>query len=197
MIAPLNEFGPCFQFGQPIKSVYENKMTYAEYLLGILKKVNEVIKNVNVIQDKIDGYDERIAELETDINSLRQDFINYREETNANINARFEQIQTELNNALTQAVNQLRAYTDAKAAELQQQIDDVLIGNIILIDPTNGEREPLQIVINNIYDASREEAITAGEYDGLELTATYYDGLEITAFNYDRYAKTLLMPATV
>ena len=50
----------------------------------------------------------------------------------------------------------------------------------------------LQTVIDNIYGTSREEALTATEYDALNLTATAYDAYELTAFNYDRYGKTLL-----
>ena len=92
-------------------------------------------------------------------------------------------------NALIQA----NAYTDATASRLEDEIQEVSLGQITLYDPTTGTMNNLQVVIDNIYSASREEALTATEYDSLELTATNYDAEELTAFNYDRYGKTLLM----
>ena len=75
---------------------------------------------------------------------------------------------------------------------LQYQIDHFDIGNIVIYDPTTGLESDIQTVIDNIYDQTRDEAITAGEFDALELTATEFDAKEITAFNFDRYSKTLL-----
>ena len=64
---------------------------------------------------------------------------------------------------------------------------------IDVYDPTTGLLSPLQTVLYNIYGASRENALTATEYDGLELTASVYDGREITAFDYDNNGKEILM----
>ena len=86
----------------------------------------------------------------------------------------------------------LKEYVDTQDEYLQYQIDHFNIDNITILDPTTGLYSPIQIVIDNIYDQTRDEAITAGEYDALELTAGAYDALEITAFNYDRYGKTIL-----
>ena len=74
---------------------------------------------------------------------------------------------------------------------MSNKIDQITLGNIELIDPTTGLLTPLQDVINNIAGTGRD-AITASEYDALDLTATTYDGYDITAFDYDYHAKTLL-----
>ena len=90
------------------------------------------------------------------------------------------------------ALIQANAYTDSVAARLETEIQEISVGDISVFDPTTGFYSPLQIVINNLYNSSRQDALTATEYDALQLTATAYDAYEITAFNYDRYGKTIL-----
>lgn len=61
-----------------------------------------------------------------------------------------------------------------------------------MTDPTTGTINPLQTIINNIYNVIRPAAITAGDYDAKQLTAGAYDILGLTAFDYDFYAYNLL-----
>ena len=91
------------------------------------------------------------------------------------------------------ALVQANAYTDAKASQLHQEIQNIAVGDITVYDPTTGILSPLQTVLDNLYGSSREDALTATEYDALELTATAYDAYDITAFDYDKYGKTLLV----
>ena len=86
----------------------------------------------------------------------------------------------------------MRAYTDARAQELQQQIDNIAIGEINVYDPSTGTIVPLQTALDNLFDSSREGAITASEYDALNISASTYDGREITATEYDRNGKAIL-----
>lgn len=186
---------PPIGFFQPISVDPRDMMTDVEYLLGILKKLNETIKQVNSNTEFIDNYAGRIEEIEAEIVSLRNEMTNFETEINAEITARFNEIKLELQSAIATTLIQANAYTDATASVLRQEIQNVSLGQITLYDPTTGMMNNLQSVIDNIYGASREEAITAGEYDTLQLTAATYDGYEFTAFNYDRYGKTLLMGA--
>lgn len=189
---------------QGISTNYLDNLTYVEYLLGILKKMNEVIEQTNSNTSFIENYDGRINALEAEIAELRTEI----EQFEASIEIEFDLLADDLNAEIDQRLTALRqellgliaiyraeskAYTDTKFEELQQEIDNILIGEIILHDPTTGLDLPLQTVINNIYDSSRSDAITASEYDGLQLTATTYDNYEITAFNYDQFAKSILM----
>lgn len=186
---------PPIGFFQPISVDPRDMMTDVEYLLGILKKLNETIKQVNSNTEFIDNYAGRIEEIEAEIVSLRNEMTDFETEINAEITARFNEIKLELQSAIATTLIQANAYTDATASVLRQEIQNVSLGQITLYDPTTGMMNNLQSVIDNIYGASREEAITAGEYDTLQLTAATYDGYELTAFNYDRYGKTLLMDA--
>lgn len=183
---------PPISFFHPISVDPKDMMTDVEYLLGILKKLNETIKQVNENTEFIDSYSGKIEELEAEIAELRESMDDFKIEVNANISAQFETIKTELEATVAAFMTQANAYTDAIAAQLREEIQAVSVGAITVYDPSTGLLSPLQTVIDNLYGTSREEAITASEYDALQLTATNYDSLGITAFNYDRYGKTIL-----
>lgn len=184
---------PPIGFFDPISVDPKDMMTDVEYLLGILKKLNSMIAQLNANTEFIEEYSGKIEEIEAEIASLRNEMTEFEASVNDNINARFNSISIELRSMIATALDQAKAYTDLVAQGLEYEIQNIAIGQITVYDPTTGTTENLQTVIDNLYNTSREEAITATEYDGLELTATTYDGYEITAFNYDRYGKTILM----
>lgn len=188
---------------QGISTNYQDNLTYVEYLLGVLKKMNAVIEQVNSNTSFIENYDGRITELETEITALRQEIENFEAKVEADfdkletqlintIDAKLIEIRTELLGLLATYRAESKAYTDTKIAQVEQEIEQILIGQITLRDPTTGLVSPLQTVIDNLYDTTREEALSATEYDALELTATAYDGHNLSAFDYDYYGKTIL-----
>lgn len=183
---------PPIGFFQPISVDPRDMMTDVEYLLGILKKLNETIKQVNSNTEFIDKYAGKIEEIEAEIAALRNEMTSFEEEITEDIDTRFNNIKVELQGMIGAVLIQANAYTDARAAQLEQEIQQISVGQITVYDPTTGELNNLQSTLDNMYGATREEALTATEYDALELTATAYDAYDITAFNYDRYGKTLL-----
>lgn len=183
---------PPISFFNPISVDPKDMMTDVEYLLGILKKLNETIKQVNENTEFINSYSGKIEELEAEIAALRTEITDFETQISLNIQAQFLQIKAELESTVAAFMTQANAYTDAVAAQLREEIRAVSVGAITVYDPSTGLLSPLQTVIDNLYGTSREEAITATEYDALELTATNYDERQITAFNYDRYGKTIL-----
>lgn len=187
---------PPIGFFQPISVDPEDMMTDVEFLLGVLKKLNEVIKQVNSNTEFIDKYSGKIEELEAEVAALRQEMHDFEIEVNDNIAAQFATIKVELQAMIATALTQANAYTDSVAANLQTEIEQISIGQISIYDPTTGIYSPLQIVIDNLYGLGRTDALTASEYDGLELSATDYDAYELTAFNYDQNGKTYLMDAS-
>lgn len=186
---------PPIGFFDPISVDPKDMMTDVEYLLGILKKLNEVIKQVNSNTEFISEYSGKIEEIEAQIAGLRNEMTEFENQINQDITARFNAIMIELRAMIATTLTQANAYTDVVAQGLEGEIQNIAIGQITVYDPTTGTTESLQTVIDNLYGTTREEAITATEYDDLELTATTYDGYEITAFNYDKYGKTILMSA--
>lgn len=184
---------PPIGFFEPISVDPRDMMTDVEYLLGILKKLNEVIAQVNKNTAFIDEYSGKIEEIEAEILALKQDMTDFKNEVNNSIALQFAEIKIELQSMIATTLNEARAYTDTVAAELEREIQEISVGQIIVFDPTTGLYSPLQTVIDNLYNTSREDALTATEYDTLELTATAYDAYELTAKEYDQNAKSLLV----
>lgn len=184
---------PPIGFFDPISVDPKDMMTDVEYLLGILKKLNEMIAQLNANTKFIEEYSGKIEELEAEIAALRQEMTDFEISVNDNINTRFNELKIELQAMIATALTQANAYTDSIAARLEQEIQEISLGQIVVYDPTTGVLSPLQTVLDNIYGSTREDALTASEYDALDLTATAYDAYDITAFEYDKYGKTLLV----
>lgn len=177
---------------QPTTTVFEDNVTYVEFLTGILCRLNEVIDLVNKHEEFIENYSGIIEQLQADMIQLRSDFQDFQVQIEEEIDTRFDEIKVYLNESIASATSYMRAYTDATAQQLQQAIDNIALGQITVYDPTTGYVVPLQTAIDNLYDSGRQNAISATEYDALELTATAYDALEITAREYDQDGKTIL-----
>ena len=180
---------PPIGFFQPISVDPRDMMTDVEFLLGVLKKLNDVIAQVNLNTAQID----KIAAIEAEINVLREEMTQFEEDVNQSIALQFAELKVELQAMVVTTLAQAKAYTDTMVAQLEQEIQEISVGEISIFDPTTGFYSPLQTVIDNLYNASREDALTATEYDALELTATAYDAYELTATEYDNNGKSLLV----
>lgn len=184
---------PPIGFFEPISVDPKDMMTDVEYLLGILKKLNSMIAQLNSNTQFIEEYSGKIEELEAEMIALRKEMNDFETEVVADLNERFAELKVELQAMVATALVQANAYTDALGARLEQEIQEISLGQIVIYDPTTGVMSPLQTVIDNLYGSTREDALTATEYDALDLTATAYDAYDITAFDYDKYGKTLLV----
>ena len=183
---------PPIAFFEPISVDPNDMMTDVEFLLGVLKKLNETIKQVNSNTKFIEDYSGKIEEIEAEIKAIREEMTEFEADITSSIEAQFTQIKAELQGMIAAVLIQTNAYTDAVAAQLRQEIQEISVGAITVYDPTTGILSPLQTALDNIYGSSRDNALTATEYDALELTATTYDGYLISAFDYDKNGKTIL-----
>lgn len=188
---------PPIGFFEPISVDPKDMMTDIEFLMGVLKKLNEVIIQVNKNTTFIDEYSGKIEEIEAEIVALRKEMTEFEVDVTSSIALEFADIKAELQASIATVLTQANAYTDSKYTLLENKIEKVVIGQIYLYDPTTGLISQLQTVINNLYDSGREEALTATEYDELDdgepLTATAYDAYQLTAIDYDTKGKTLLV----
>lgn len=184
---------PPIGFFEPISVDPRDMMTDVEYLLGILKKLNSMIAQLNSNTEFIEKYSGKIEEIEAEVNRLRTEMTEFEKDINDSIAFQFAQIKIELQSMVATVLTQANAYTDSVAVRLENEIQQISIGQINVFDPTTGLVSPLQIVIDNLYNSSREDALTASEYDSLELTATAYDEHDLTAIEYDQHAKSLLV----
>lgn len=65
--------------------------------------------------------------------------------------------------------------------------------DLYMFSPFTGRMESLKSVILSLVGLHREDALTAQEYDDLELDADTYDAYQVEAFDYDFSAKTILV----
>lgn len=184
---------PPYSFFEPISVEPKDWMTSTEFLMGILKKIDEIVIQTNSNTKFIDEYNGKIEEIEADMTSLKQDMLDFKGEVNATILAEFLRIKSELEALVATALNQANAYTDALGERLSAEIEAITLGQIKVYDSSTGQLENLQVVIDNLFNLSRTDAITASEYDALDLTATSYDAYDLTASQYDNNAKSLLV----
>lgn len=184
---------PPIGFFEPISVDPKDMMTDVEFLMGVLKKLNEIIAQTNQNTEFINNYTGKIEELETEMANLRQEMTEFEEHINESIALQFAEIKVELQSMIATTLVQAKAYTDSVAAQLEDEIQQISIGQISVFDPTTGLYSPLQTVIDNLYNTSRDNALTASEYDALDLTATAYDAYELTAREYDVNGKSLLV----
>lgn len=177
-----------------IPLAFDESLSYLEELSAILEKLNETITQVNSNTYFIENYEDEYEELKKQIGEMI-----------ININTRFEQIEKELNDEFIALTNRvialiddnytlLKNYIDGLYDELNYKIDHISIDNIVLRDPSTGLYSNIQIVVNNLFNTFNVDAITAGEFDGLELTAGEFDSKQITAYEFDTQSKLILIP---
>ena len=194
-IQPVDITAPPNSLFEGITTNYQDNLTYAEFLLGVLKKLNEMVATVNEHSEFIDHYTGEIEKMQAELALFRAEWKQYKIDLEADITTQMNDLKREVYAQLNGQIAQMRAYVDVQDQALKDYIDSVALGQINVYNPATGEMQPLQDVINSLFDVSREDALPATEYDGLELTATYYDGQDISAYDYDTAGKTLLMGA--
>ena len=176
---------------QGISTNWQDNLTYQEFLLGVLKKLNEVITQVNADSEYIAEFNTKYTELLAEFEEVKSRVDTLDEEINEEVDAKLTAFRNAVEVQIDNATEYLKAYSDLGDQRLEQEIQNIQLGQIQLIDPTTGITSPLQTVINNLAGASKD-ALTATEYDALELTATNYDAEEITAYEYDFNGKAIL-----
>lgn len=172
---------------------FDESLSYLEMLCATLEKLNETIEQVNKNTEVAEHYQELLQEIEEEVNRLEQEYIEFKESIENEIDERFTILQSQLTVYIESQIAVLRYEIQTKYDELNQKIDDIVAGDINIYDPTTGILSPIQVVINNLFDMNRTNAISCSEFDSLELTATTFDSYEITAFNFDVNAKDILV----
>ncbi len=191
-------------------------ITSYELWCKVVKYVNELISNMRLTQDAVNDLIDAFAELKeyvdtylTDIDEVKRQIevinstlVDYKELIDKNtsdiasldnkIDSEIEALSERLTRLIVNNYNILKDYIDGNVAILDEKITNIQIGQIQVYNPTNGLLQPLQDVLNDLYESGNINAISASEYDALELTATAYDAYQLTAREYDTNAKELL-----
>jgi hypothetical protein len=197
---------------------YNASITYYEQVGQLVYKINELIDAMNSYAEDYKSYtDEQIALLKKYVDSqitevyayadkinidltnligitadnLKADYISKINQLNSSLNARITQEVFTINNRITSEVITLNTRISLEVQNLKDYIDSQLI-DIKVIDPTTGLISDLQTTLNNIVNLMKGDALTAEQYDALNLTAQTYDNKKLTAYQYDFNGKSLL-----
>ena len=169
--------------------VYDSEESFLQMLRKFYQYLHELTKASKEMSDDI-------IDLRTEVNNFEDEINDEIQRINdilVEYDIKIERVKNELKVYVNDQIANLRNYVDSEDALLNERIRQIEIGNIKVYDPTTGLLSPIQIVIDNLYDLGRSNALSATEYDALELSATAYDGYNLTARDYDVNGKSLLI----
>lgn len=198
------------------------KTTVDAELAGMQQKLNAIIANVNqIIEDFETRINQQIADFTKTLNdfqnSINQQFTDFRNEITTDISnfkteitaqieaneawvkAQILAMQVELNSKLQLVYYQMQVnkefskmYTNNAIAQLKQELPSYY--PVPVVCPVNAKLMNLQDCLDLMYETLRIGAISATQYDLLDITAEGYDNLKIGALDYDLKAWFILGP---
>jgi len=193
-------------------SYYEMLAWLCQYITDtIIPQINVNSEAINELEVEFDALRIEVEEAIKDIPQLRAEFealVVRFDETLVELQQQYEafevEVENEINTMVAQARTEIMTVVNAYFETLNDKIDSEVaiindkfntwaIANTIVFNSLQGTPTTLQIYLDDLAGLNRTDAITATEYDGLELTATAYDAEQISAHDYDYYAKNILI----
>ena len=159
------------------------------YLVDEFSKIH--ILTEEYIQTMID------AAIEANNEAIAQQLI----ELKAEITTEYKGYVTAQINALTTYIDNqdvhyndlAQGYADTALSEAKDYVDTEVLDYTMMINPITGVYEDVRNVVDDIVSYFHtEDALTAAEYDALDLTASAYDAYQLTAYDYDFNGKIRL-----
>lgn len=87
-----------------------------------------------------------------------------------------------------------KTYSDNNLQLSKDYTDNKVLSYTMMINPITGQYDDVRNVVTDIITYFHmENALTAGEYDALDLTASAYDAYDLTAYDYDFNGKLRLV----
>lgn len=171
---------------------FDESLSYLEQQCRILKKLNEVITQVNKNTTIIENIDINFEEIDKKLEEMQQEINSFENRIESEMDTRFTQMYNQLTSLMNDYQASFTLQLNNAISEVNARIDRIELGDIYAYNPTTGRYENINKVLTDIYDAVRYDAISCNEFDALELTATEFDAVEITAFNFDNNSKSIL-----
>lgn len=179
----------------------------------IVEYLNKCIYNIKLMETTVEDVEKQIAELKAYVDEYLIDITDIKEEIEAiknsistltqavvDLNNKIDQVDLKVDNLklytddlVSSNFNALKTYVDYQDNILQEEIDNLVIGDIKIYDPTTGLNSPLQTVIDNLYNLTNRDGITASEFDTLEKTVTQFEAYDMTAYEFDSSAKAIMI----
>lgn len=207
--------GSC-RFTPILPITYTDSISPYDQMCRMAQKINEVIQALNDIDTDFQNYvdsqinalkeyvDVQNAEQTTSLTSMinnvdskYQNWINttynnFVNETNDKFTAVYAYI-TEVAQEIYEYVNNaddlIKALMYQEIDKLKKYIDNSIMGKILIYDPTRGYKNPLNVVIEHVYDTLRYWGYTAQGFDGYGVTCVDFDKKGLSALKLDVYGK--------
>lgn len=192
--------------------VSQHEIDYAEAIRRLTIVENEIATfeaRVNAefsrlsaeIQAQLEESERRVQQALDDAQAqLDRELVEIRNQVAA-IQVQIENEITWMHNEISRAINDLYRMQEANnefifnwvEIRLQQFIDSLPeILTVQVYNPYRGQVTDIQIAVNDLFELTRIWALTAAQYDALELTASEYDALDLTAQMFDTIGYRLL-----
>lgn len=144
---------------------------------------------LDAMQDQLDQISQDVAKQLQDMT----DYVNARvQEIDANTKAQIAQLTAQVSTQMAVIYQRVqenlgiaKEYTDLKISMLIESLPSLT--TVYVLNPVTGKVTTIQQALNDMYDTFRYDALTAAQYDSMQLTAEAYDNKELTAWEYDRY----------
>lgn len=172
--------------------LYEYIKNIAGDVAKLTEEYTELMNGFDELKAYVDQYLVDVEDLKIAIRDINEQLDLLASQTGRNT-ARIEQVNDTLTSLINNNFDILKSYVDNQVEILNNKIDNIQIGQIEIYDPTTGIISPLQIVINNLYNVSNKDGLTASEFDALDLTASGFDAYQITAYEFDSQGKIILV----
>lgn len=176
---------------------YLNKCIYNIKLMETA--VDEVVKQIEDLREYVDQYLKDITEVLEEVEEVKRSVEELTLEV-ASLSNKINQVDSKVDNLkyytdnlVNDNYNTLKTYVDYQDGVINTRIDNLEIGAIKIYDPTTGEVQPLQVVVNNLYALTNKDGITASEFDTLEKTVTQFEAYDMTAYEFDSSAKAIMI----
>lgn len=185
---------------------FPHTRTYEGDLGWIIKKMSEVSEATAYLMEE---FSKIVILTQEEIERMIDAAI---ADNNVELAKQLKQLKTDITNEykgyVTAQINQLTIYIDNQdvhynqlaegyAADAEQfakdYTDSQVLSYTMMVNPITGVYEDVRLVVDDIVSYFHtQDALTAIEYDTLDMTAAYYDGKQLTAYDYDFNGKTLL-----
>lgn len=197
---------------------FVDSMSYYEMLAWLCQYVTDtLIPQINLNSEEINGLQEEFVALKAEVEQAIQDIPQLRadfealvirfDETVEELQAQYDAFEVEVEQEIESKIAEVRSAImlvvdsyyqtldnkiDNGLEELHDEMENWAIANTIVFNSLQGRETTLQVYLDDLAGLNRTDAITAKEYDDLELGAKEYDDKEITAHDYDYFGKVIL-----
>lgn len=183
---------------QPI--VYTDSMTLLDRVMMIQKELTELdvyVKTGDFLKPAYQYTDRKITELSNDTAKKLKALTDTVNNNKARFDESIIQINASLNNIYSD-LNRLGTEIDVKIESAMQtvlyDVEQLLIGySIYVISPVSGRKTTVQNALNEIYEATALNALTASEYEQIGISAENYDNRKISANDYNRKSRFIFL----